>query len=109
MKLAPLYEKVFLRLVEEKVSPGGIHLPDSVLPNPRTFTGRVVALGPGRLLPNGQTVAPSVSVGDIVIAPRYQYFDKDGREHPADITTKGPEGETLYVVREPDIYAKVEA
>jgi len=110
LKLCPLYEKVFLRRIEgSKVSAGGIVIPDTAeVPNDRTFTGVVVAVGPGRLLPNGQTVPSAVKEGDMVIAPRYQYFDKNGVEHPADITIVGPEGETLYVVREPDLYARVE-
>jgi co-chaperonin GroES (HSP10) len=103
MKLHPLYEKVFVRRADSKLSAGGIVIPDSAQGlNDRTFTGTVVAVGPGRLLP------PAVSVGDTVIAPRYQYRDNNGVEHPADITITGPEGETLYVVREPDLYALVE-
>ena len=109
MKLQPLYEKVLLRRVDPKVSAEGIVIPDSAQEqNERTFTGTVVAVGPGRLLPNGQTVPPAVNVGDTVIAPRYQYRDNGGVEHPADIIIAGPEGETLYVVREPDLYARVE-
>lgn len=105
MKLQPLYEKVFLRRVDSKLSAGGIVIPDSAHGlSDRTFTGTVVAVGPGRLLPNGQTVPPAVKVGDIVVAPRYQYRDNSGVEHPSDITIAGPEGETLYVVREPDLY-----
>jgi chaperonin GroES len=110
MKLQPLYEKVFVRRADSKLSAGGIVIPDSAQGvNDRTFTGTVVAVGPGRLLPNGQTVPPAVKVGDTVIAPRYQYRDNNGVEHPADVIITGPEGETLYVVREPDLYARVES
>lgn len=106
MKLQPLHDKLFLRKVEDSsTSAGGIVIPDAARGrDERTFVATVAAVGPGRMLPNGQIVPPSVHVGDKVIAPRYMFRDNNGVERPADITIVGPDGETFYVVRDLDLY-----
>jgi chaperonin GroES len=108
MKYEALHEKVIVRRTEASTTPGGILIPETARrPNDRVMVAVVESVGSGRVLPNGQLVPPSVKVGDTVLAPRYQYRDNSGVERPADIEFKGEDGETRYVVREPDIYAVV--
>jgi len=68
--LKPLADRVVVRAItaEEKTR-GGIVLPDTAKEKPQE--GEVVAVGPGRLLDNGQRLPPEVKVGDRVIYPKY--------------------------------------
>ena len=52
-----------------KVSRGGLHLPDKKDMRPTVV--RVVAVGPGKLLPDGTRATPSVVAGDTIIVPEY--------------------------------------
>jgi len=54
---------------EEAVTKGGIVLPDTARKRPQE--GEVVAVGPGRMLDNGQRAAMQVTVGDVVIYTKY--------------------------------------
>jgi len=54
---------------EEEVTKGGIVLPDTARKRPRE--GEVLAVGPGKLLENGQRAPMEVSVGDIVVYTEY--------------------------------------
>jgi chaperonin GroES len=70
VKLEPLHDKVIVkRLDAETKTKGGIVLPDSVKEKPKR--GKIVAVGEGRRLDNGQLVALSVKVGDEVIFSSY--------------------------------------
>ncbi len=53
---------------EEKTS-GGIYLPDTAKEKPQE--GEVIAVGPGRVLENGQRLTPELKVGDRVIFAKY--------------------------------------
>lgn len=53
----------------ESKTPGGIHLPDGAKEKPRK--GKIVAVGEGRLLPDGKLVPLSVKVGDQVLFGAY--------------------------------------
>ena len=70
MKIRPLGDKVVVKAstAEEKTL-GGIVLPDSAREKPQQ--GTVVAIGPGRLLENGDRAPMSVAVGDTVIYSKY--------------------------------------
>jgi len=64
--LRPLGDRVVVKPgEEEQVTRGGIVLPDTAKKRPRE--GEVLAVGPGRLLDNGQRAPMEVSVGDIVV------------------------------------------
>ena len=64
--LRPLGDRVVVKpSEEEEVTRGGIVLPDTARKRPRE--GEVLAVGPGRLLDNGQRGAMEVSVGDMVV------------------------------------------
>jgi chaperonin GroES len=109
MKLIPLYQKVIVRpLVEPDRTKGGIIVPETARKTERAYTAKVVAVGPGRILQDGQLLPCTVKVGDTVICPHYVYRDNNGTEQTSDIEIKGPEGEMLRVVLEPDLHAIVE-
>jgi len=92
MSIKPLHDRVVIRrLEEEKVSAGGIVLPDSAKEKPAE--GEVVAVGPGKAADNGSLVAMAVKAGDKVLFGKYA-----GQEVKVD-------GEELLVMREDDIIA----
>lgn len=93
--LKPLGDRIVIELVEvEEKTAGGIVLPDTAKEKPQE--GKVVAVGSGRVLENGERVAPEVSVGDRIIFSKYagtevKYQDKE-----------------YLILRESDILAIVE-
>jgi chaperonin GroES len=94
MKIKPLDDRVVVELVEaEETTAGGIVLPDSAKEKPQR--GRVVAVGPGKLLDSGERCAVSVSVGDEVLFGKY-----GGTEIEVD-------GDEVKILRESDILAKI--
>lgn len=76
---------------EEEKTSGGIVLPDTAKKRPQV--GTVVAVGPGRLLDNGQYAPLSVKVGDKVVYSRY-----GGNEIKID-------GEEYILLEEDSLYA----
>ena len=82
MKIRPLHDRVIVKRIEEdQVSRGGIIIPDSAKEKP--IKGKVVAVGPGRRLENGETRALSVQAGDTVLFSKYGGTDIkiDNEEH----------------------------
>ena len=70
LKLRPLDDYVVIEpLEEEERTPEGIVLPDVAKEKPQK--GKVVAVGPGRLLKNGKRAAMSVKEGDTVLYGKY--------------------------------------
>jgi chaperonin GroES len=68
--LKPLGDRVVIELVEsEEKTASGIVLPDSAKEKPQE--GKVMAVGTGRILDNGERVALEVSVGDRIIFSKY--------------------------------------
>ena len=68
--LKPLGSRVVIEPLEsEDVTAGGIVLPETAKEKPQK--GKVVAVGSGRLLDNGQKVPLEVKVGDTVIFSKY--------------------------------------
>ena len=68
--LKPLGDRVLVEPLEaEEKSAGGIYLPEAAQEAPRE--GKVVAVGDGRVLDNGQRVELSVKVGDVVVYTKY--------------------------------------
>ena len=95
MSIKPLHDRVVIkRMEEEKISAGGIVIPDSATEKP--IKGEIVAVGPGKPLDNGSVRAPSVKVGDKVLFGKYS-----GTEVKVD-------GQELLVMREEDLIAVVE-
>jgi len=96
MKLRPLHDRVIVKRVEEeKMSAGGIVIPDAAAEKP--IRGKVLAVGNGKVLDNGEQRGLDVKVGDTVLFGKYA-----GTEVKVD-------GEELLVMREDDIMAVIEA
>jgi chaperonin GroES len=70
MKLKPLDDRVVVKQseAEEKTS-GGIFLPDTAKEKPQI--GKIVAVGPGKVLDNGNRGKMSVKKGDEVVYGKY--------------------------------------
>ena len=65
MKIRPLHDRVIVkRLEEERVSAGGIVIPDSAAEKP--VQGKIVAVGKGKILEDGTVRPLDVKVGDTV-------------------------------------------
>ena len=68
--IRPLGDRVLVTRVEaESKTAGGILLPDSAKEKPRE--GKVIAVGDGRVLDNGERSTFSVKVGDRVLFTAY--------------------------------------
>jgi len=68
--IKPLGDRVVVKpLPMEERTKGGIVLPDTAKEKPQK--GEVVAVGPGRLLDNGQRVAIDLKAGDKVLYSKY--------------------------------------
>ena len=94
INIRPLDDRVVVKPIDaEEMTAGGIVLPDSAQEKPQR--GKVVAVGPGRLLDNGQRGELSVAVKDEVIYGKYG---------GTDIEINGDE---VKILRESDILAKV--
>ena len=94
-KLRPLHDRVIVkRLEEERVSAGGIVIPDSATEKPTR--GKVIAAGAGRILEDGKVRPMSVKEGDTVLFGKYA-----GQEIKID-------GEDLVFLKEDDIVAVIE-
>ena len=69
-KLVPIGDRVVVKPEpEEQKTKSGIVLPDTAKEKPSE--GTVIAVGPGKVLENGQRVALEVKVGDKVIYSKY--------------------------------------
>ena len=70
MKVRPLGDKILLKRAEaQDKTESGIYLPESAKEKP--IQGKVVAIGPGKLLDSGERVKPSVKKGDTVVFGKY--------------------------------------
>jgi len=94
MKLNPLDDRVVVKPSEaEETTAGGIVLPDAAKEKPQR--GKVVAVGPGKLLDSGERCSLSVGVGDEVMFGKYGGTDIE------------VDGEEVKILRESDILAKI--
>ncbi len=94
IKLRPLDDRVVVEPLEaEEMTAGGIVLPDTAKEKPQR--GKVVAVGPGKLLDSGERGELSVAVGDEVIYGKYGGTDVE------------VDGDEVKILRESDILAKV--
>lgn len=70
MKLQPLSDKVIVEvLTTEEKTASGLYLPDTAREKPQE--AKVIAVGKGKTLPSGKTVAPSIKTGDKVVFAKY--------------------------------------
>ena len=95
MKIRPLHDRVVVtRYEEDRTTPGGIVIPDTAAEKP--IQGKVVAVGNGKLLDNGEVRALGVKEGDRVLFGKYS-----GTEVKID-------GTEYLVLREDDIMGVIE-
>ena len=94
VELKPLGDKVVVEIVEEPMTTSsGIVLPDTA--KEKSQRGKVLAVGSGKVLDNGQRVDLEVKVGDTVVFAKY-----GGTEINID-------GKELMILSERDIHAVV--
>jgi len=68
--IKPISDRLVVRVTEaEEKTPSGIVLPDTAQEKPQK--GKVVAVGPGRMLENGELAKPEVKKGDSIIFSKY--------------------------------------
>lgn len=90
--LKPLGDRVIIELIEsEEKTASGIVLPDSAKEKPQE--GKIVAVGTGRVLDNGERVSLEVAQGDRIIFSKYAG------------TEVKYEGNEYLILRESDILA----
>ena len=82
MKFRPLHDRVVVKRIDaEEKTRGGIIIPDTAKEKPQK--GKVIAVGTGRVLENGQRVPLEVKEGDIVVFAKYggTEIEIDGEEY----------------------------
>ena len=80
--IRPLDDRILIKALEaEEKTAGGIVLPDTAKEKPQR--GKVVAVGPGKLLENGERAPLTVKVGNTVIYGKYAGTEikLEGEEH----------------------------
>lgn len=71
MKIKPLGDKVVIEpVIEDVKTPSGIVLPDTH-EKEKPEKGKVLAVGPGKLLENGENSQMNVKKGDVVLFKKY--------------------------------------
>ena len=80
--LKPLADHIVELTVKEEKTSSGIYLPDTASKE-KPQTGKVVAVGAGKVLDNGTRVAPEVKAGDEVVFAKYSgtEFKYDGKDY----------------------------
>jgi len=92
VKVKPLADRVVvLPLEEEEQMRGGLYIPDTAKEKPQS--GKIVAVGEGKLSDEGVRITPDVEVGQTVLYGKYS-----GTE----VTVEGDE---YLILRESDILA----
>ena len=95
MKIRPLHDRVIVRREEEeRMSSGGIVIPDTATEKP--VRGKVVATGKGKILDDGSVRPLDVKKGDKVLFGKYSGTDVR------------VDGEDLLVMREDDLMAVID-
>ena len=71
MKLKPLHDHIIVKSIQEdEYTKAGLVLPQTA-DKEKPEKGEVLAVGPGKLLENGQRGAMSVKVGDKILFKKY--------------------------------------
>ncbi|MFI5305861.1 MAG: co-chaperone GroES [Polyangiales bacterium] len=95
MHIRPLQDRIVVsRIAEQEKTKGGIIIPDTAKEKPAE--GKVMAVGPGRVLEDGSVRKLDIKVGERVLFSKY-----GGSE----VTISGEE---LLILREDDILGIVE-
>jgi len=92
--IKPLDDRIVVTRTEpEQTTSGGIILPENAKEKPQQ--GKVLAVGPGKLLDNGDRAKPDVAAGDTILFGKYS-----GTELTVD-------GQEIIILKESDILAKL--
>jgi len=95
MKLKPLDDRILIKQSDaEEKTVGGIILPDTAKEKPQI--GKIVAIGPGKILDDGKRAKMSVKKNDEVIYAKYIGNDVE------------MDGEKYVILRESDVLGVVE-
>ena len=95
MKIKPLHDRVVVKRLDELTkTSGGIIIPDTAKEKPSE--GIVVAIGQGRVTPDGRVLPMNVKVGDTVLFAKWT---------GTDIKVNG---EPHLIIKEGDILAIIE-
>lgn len=77
-KIRPLYDRLFVERIEaEEKTEGGLYIPEGA--KEKGQTGKVLAVGQGRLDNAGKTMPMSVKVGDTIYFGKYAGTDLDDK------------------------------
>jgi chaperonin GroES len=83
MDLKPLGDRIVVQALEaEEITKGGIILPETAKEKPHE--GKIVAVGRGKTLDNGQIQALELKAGDRILYGKYSGSEiktKDGKEY----------------------------
>jgi chaperonin GroES len=94
-KIVPVSDNLIVEaVVEDTTSASGIIIPDTASKE-KPMKGKVLAVGPGKMMDNGEKCEMDFSEGDIVL------FSKYG---PTEVKI---EGQDLLILGANDIYAKL--
>jgi chaperonin GroES len=95
VSIRPLGDRILVQRVEaEEMTAGGIILPETAKEKPKE--GRVIAIGEGRTLDNGDKSTFSVKSGDLVLFSSYAGTDVKYQ------------GDEYMIMREDDVLAIIE-
>lgn len=96
MKIRPLQDRIIVeRVKEETTTAGGIIIPDTVSKE-KPQEGKVIAVGKGKVTPEGKVLPLDIKAGDLVLFGKYA-----GSEIKVD-------GQEYLIMREDDILGVVE-
>ena len=96
MNIRPLYDRIVVKRIEEQeTAHNGIVIPDSAKEKPQE--GEVMAVGKGKRLDNGKTIALDVQVGARILFGKYS-----GNEIKLD-------GLEYIIMREDDVLGVLDA
>lgn len=94
MKIRPLQDRILVERVDEESKKGGIIIPETAKEKPQQ--GKVVAVGNGKILENGEKKPLDVKVGDKILFGKYS-----GTEVKVD-------DKEMLIMREEDIFAIID-
>ncbi len=77
--IRPLYDRVLLKRIEqEETTPSGLYIPDAA--KEKAQMGFVIAIGAGKVTPEGKLLPLTVQVGDTVFFGKYSGIEA-GKDH----------------------------
>ena len=95
MKVRPLHDRLLIKRIEgEEKTKGGIIIPDTAKEKP--LEGKVVAVGNGKVLENGELRPLEVKKGDRILFGKYSGTDIK------------IEGEECLIIREEEVLGVIE-